>query len=246
MTKRQRTAWELIAVPRYFPILINKGEEKLSSTAEGFKRLANLTKWIRYVLYAQILIATLSIIFSFLEYQLLIAYQAGVYASLEAAFSGGELAIQLLQSTGIASLIAFVASAILILKWIYRANYNVRQLGAQNLSYTPVWSIAYYFIPIFNLWKPYQAMKEIWLASKAPSAWSVSKISAVLPAWWALWLSSNILSQSIFRLSADAKELPELMDLNMLSQISNVLDILLAIVTLALVNGIFQMQNSQQ
>ena len=246
MTKKQRTAWELIAVPLYFPILINKGEDQLPSTAQGFKRLGNLTKWIRYVLYAQILIATLSIIFSFLEYRLLTAYQAGVYASLESAFSDGELAIQLLQSTGIASLIAFITSAILILKWIYRANYNVRQLGAQNLSYTPAWSIAYYFIPIFNLWKPYQAMKEIWLASKALSAWPVGKISAVLPVWWALWLSSNILKQSIFRLSADAQELPELMDLNMLSQMSNVLGFLLAIATLSLVSGIYQMQNSQQ
>lgn len=218
----------------------------MSSRAEGFKSLITLTKWIRYVLYAQILIAILSIIFSFLEYRLLADYQAGFYASLQAAFDDGDITIQLLQSTGIASLIAFIASAILILQWIYRANYNVHQFGAQNLSYTPAWSIAYYFIPVFNLWKPYQAMKQIWLASQNPQQWSAGKTSAVLPVWWALWLASNILNQSIFRLSADAKELAELMNLNMLSQISNVLDIALAIVTLALVSGICQMQSSRK
>ncbi|WP_372883024.1 DUF4328 domain-containing protein [Psychromonas sp.] len=218
----------------------------MSSSAEAFKNLTKLTKWIRYVLYAQILIAILSIIFNFLEYQLLADYQSGFYASLQAAFDHGELSIQLLQSTGIASLIAFIASAVLILKWIYRANSNLRQLGAENLSYTPAWSIAYYFIPMFNLWKPYQAMKEIWLASSNPEQWSTGKASVILPAWWTLWLASNILNQSIFRLSADARELPELMNLNMLSQISNLLDIALAIVTLALITGICQMQSNQQ
>ncbi|HEY5715966.1 MAG TPA: DUF4328 domain-containing protein [Psychromonas sp.] len=218
----------------------------MSSRAEGFKSLINLTKWIRVVLYAQIIVASLAIIFSFLEYRLLADYQAGLYASLQAAFDYGEITIVLLQGTGIASLIAFVVSAILILQWIYRANYNVRQFGAQNLSYTPAWSIAYYFIPLFNLWKPYQAMKEIWLASKNPLQWSRGKTAAVLPVWWALWLCSNLLNQSIFRLSADAKELAELMNLNLLSQISNVLDIALAIVTLALVSGICQMQSNQQ
>ncbi len=218
----------------------------MSSVEEGFKSSECLTKWIRYVLYAQILIAILSIIFGFLEYQLLSAYQEGVYASLQEAFADGEVVIQLLQSIGIASLIAFIASAVLILKWIYRANYNARQLGALNMTYTPAWSIAYYFIPIFNLWKPYQAMKEIWMASKNPLDWRLTKISLILPVWWALWLTSNMLNQSIFRLSASAEELPELMNLNMLSQISNVLDIPLAIVTLAIVNGIYRMQTSHK
>ena len=218
----------------------------MSSNEVGFKSLKTLTKWISYVLYAQILIAILSIIFGLLEQQLLSGYQEGVYASIEEAFADGDTTIVLLQGIGIASLIAFVASAVLIIKWIYRANYNVRQLGAQNMSYTPAWSIGYYFIPVFNLWKPYQAMKEIWMASKNPLDWSLTKISPILPVWWALWLTSNILSQSVFRLSAEAVELSELMNLNMLSQVSNLLDIPLALVTLAIINGIYRMQSSHE
>lgn len=218
----------------------------MSYVKEGFKSLESLTKWIRYVLYAQIVIAIFSIIFGFLEFQLLSNYQEGVYASLAEAFADGELALQSLQVTGIASLIAFIASAVLILKWIYRANHNARQLGAQKMRYTPAWSIGYYFIPIFNLWKPYLALKEIWMASKTPFDWRFTKISMALPIWWALWLSSNILNQSIFRLSASAETLPELMKLNMFSQVSNVMDIPLAIVTLAVINGIYQMQTRHE
>ena len=218
----------------------------MSSVEAGFKSLKSLTQWIRYVLYAQILIATVAIILGFLEQQLLSAYQEGVYASIEEAFAAGETAIVLLQGIGIVSLLAFVASALLIMKWIYRANSNARQLGAQNMSYTPAWSIGYYFIPVFNLWKPYLAMKEIWMASKKPLDWNLIKVPLILPAWWALWLISNLLNQSIFRYSAEAVELSELMNLNMLSQASNVLDIPLALVTLAVINGISRMQSSDE
>ncbi|HEY7866453.1 MAG TPA: DUF4328 domain-containing protein [Psychromonas sp.] len=212
----------------------------------GFKSSENLTKWIRYVLYAQILIAVLAIIFQFIEYQLLSAFQEGVYSSLTAAYADGKLAIKILQIIGIASLLAFVASALLILQWIYRANYNARQLGAQKMNYTPAWSIAYYFIPVFNLWKPYLAMKEIWLASKNPVDLRFAKSSSILPIWWTLWLVSNLLGQSIFRLSASAEKLPELINLNLISQASNVIDILLAIVTYTMINTIYQMQSSHQ
>lgn len=218
----------------------------MATIKAGLKNAENLTKWIRYVLYAQILIAISAIILQLIEYQLLSSFQDGVYASLAEAFADGELAIELLQITGIVSLITFVASALLILQWIYRANYNARQLGAKNMHYTPAWSIGYYFIPIFNLWKPYQAMKEIWLASKNAVTGHSSKNSSILPLWWTLWLASNLLGQSIFRLSASAEKLPELINLNLISQASNVIDILLAIVTYSMINTIYRMQSCHQ
>ncbi|WP_028865988.1 DUF4328 domain-containing protein [Psychromonas aquimarina] len=213
------------------------------SVKNEFKHSQKLTIWIRYVLYAQIVTAVLAIIFGTVEYQLLSAFQDGLYTSLEQAFAAGETAINILQGVGILSLIVFIGSALLIVQWIYRANYNVRQLGAENMTYTPAWSIAYFFIPVFNLWKPYQAMKELWQASANPQDCSSNKVSIVVPIWWALWLTSNMLGQSIFRLSAETQTLPELLNLNMLSQVSNVLDIPLAIVTLLLLNSIESMQN---
>ncbi|MFT6927829.1 MAG: hypothetical protein ACJAZP_003474 [Psychromonas sp.] len=218
----------------------------MSTIKAGFKSLEKLSKWIRYVLYAQILIAVLAIIFQFIEYQLLAAFDQGVYSSLPAAYADAELAINILQIIGIASLLAFIASALLILPWIYRANSNARQFGAQKMNYTPAWSIAYYFIPVFNLWKPYQAMKEIWLASNNPVEQRFSKSTPILPIWWTLWLISNLLGQSIFRLSASAEKLPELINLNLISQSSNVIDILLAIVTYKMIKMIHRMQSSDQ
>ncbi len=210
-----------------------------------FRNSESLTNWVRYMLYAQVLVALISIVSGYFEYQLLSDYQNGVYASPELAVADGEASDQRQGLITIIYMVVFIVSGFLILRWIHRANYNARQLGAENMAFTPGWSIGYYFIPILTLWKPYQAMKEIWKASKNPSDWGSSGTSSILPIWWTLWLISGFLGQTLFRLSMRAEELPELLNLNLITQVSNVLDILLVLVTLAVVNGIYQMQMSR-
>jgi hypothetical protein len=87
--------------------------------------------------------------------------------------------------------VIYTITAISFLMWIYRANSNLRNIGVKDLEFTPGWSIGWYFIPIAFLWKPYQAMKEIWQASKNPNNWKNEKGSLVLRWWWAFWLIDN-------------------------------------------------------
>jgi hypothetical protein len=194
------------------------------------------------MLYAQIVVAVVSMLSGYLEYELLSDYQRGAYTSQEEAVADGEASDQRQGIIGIVHLVVFVVSGFLILRWIHRANYNARQLGAENMKFTPGWSIGYYFIPILTLWKPYQAMKEIWKASKNPSDWELQNTSGLLPIWWTLWLVSNFLGQAVFRLSMRAEELNELINLNIVTQISHVLGVPLALVFLAIVNNIQNMQ----
>jgi Domain of unknown function (DUF4328) len=216
------------------------------SEINEFRKSESLTKWVRYMLYTQVIIAVISIISGYFEYQLLTDFQNGVYTSQELAIADAEASDQRQSLIGIAYLIVFIVSGFLILRWIHRANYNARQLGAENMTFTPGWSIGYYFIPILTLWKPYQAMKEIWKASKIPTDWEVAGTSSILPIWWTLWLISGFLGQTILRLTMSAEELPELLNVNMITQTSNVLDIPLALVTLAIVNSIYGMQISSK
>ena len=83
----------------------------------------------------------------------------------------------------------FPITGVLVLMWIYRANYNARQLGAIDMTFTPGWSIGWYFIPVVNLWKPYRAMKEIWHASANPKTWQNQRHTPpLLSWWWGLWI----------------------------------------------------------
>lgn len=210
----------------------------------GFRNSENLTRWVRYMLYIQILVAVVSIASDYLEHEILSDYQNGVYTSQALAVADGEASDFRQGVIGIAYIAVFIVSGFLILRWIHRANFNARQLGAANMKFTPGWSIGYYFIPILTLWKPYQAMKEIWKASKNPSDWEHSSTSPILPIWWTLWLISGFLDQAIFRFSKSAESLQELLNINLITQVSNVLDIALALVLLSIVNNIYHMQMS--
>ncbi len=214
----------------------------MNQTAEGFKKSDTLTKWVKYFLYIQIAVAAISMASNFMEYQLLFDYQNGVYTSQEKAVADDEANDQQQQLIAIAYIVVFLVSGFLILKWIYRANYNARQLGASGMKFTPGWSVGWYFIPIFALWKPYQAMKEIWKASHAPNDWTNAATSSVLGWWWFFWIVSNGIAGASFSMRARAEELNELMTLNVVNQASELFSIPSAIITLTLINRIYLAQ----
>jgi hypothetical protein len=77
---------------------------------------------------------------------------------------------------GLSMLAAFVA----FLVWKYRAYGNL--LGRCSiLRSTPQGAVGWYFCPIMSLWKPYEAMKDIWCGSPHDCAAEVS----ILRGWWA-------------------------------------------------------------
>lgn len=207
-----------------------------------FKNPTGLTKWTKWSLYAQVLIAVIAIISSMLEYQLISDFKHGLYNSQELAVAAAEASDARQKTVGIIHMIIFIVSGILILKWIYRANYNVRQLGSTEMKFTPGWSIGWYFIPIANLWKPYQAMKEIWKASSDPQNWKNQSVSAMLPWWWFFWILSGIFGNISFRLAMQAEEINELITANVVTQLSDVTGIPLSLIVIGIVNKVHEMQ----
>ena len=149
-----------------------------------FRDSTGLTKWTKRFLYAQIVVAVMAIVSSALEYALLSDFATGAYSSQERAIADGEASDARQSLVGIAQVLVLLISGFLILRWIYIANFNARQLGAAGMVFSPGWSVGWYFIPFANLWKPYQAMKEIWLASSNPQSWKNQPVAPLLRWWW--------------------------------------------------------------
>lgn len=212
---------------------------------EGFKDPANLTNWLKIFLYLTIIISVIALFSDFLEFQLINAFKQAVYTSQARAVADAEASAARQQLIGIIQFGTFVVTGILFLKWIYRANYNARRLGASGMKFTPGWSIGWYFVPIVSLWKPYQAMKEIWKASKNPIDWQNQHGNAILPWWWFFWIVSNFVGCVSFRLSLRAliaEELNELLSACVVTLFSDVLQIALAIIAINMIRQIHEMQ----
>lgn len=145
---------------------------------------------------------------------------------------------------GLLYLGVFIATGIIFLKWIYRANLNCRGFGANDMKFTPGWSIGYYFIPILNLIRPYQAMKEIWQVSNDPKNWQSQQGSGVLSWWWRLWIISNVLSHMTFRMSMNVNSPSSLGAATMVSIISSLVEMLLIFVAMTMVTKIIEKQST--
>ncbi|NUP07398.1 MAG: DUF4328 domain-containing protein [Polyangiaceae bacterium] len=95
------------------------------------------------------------------------------------------------------------------LLFVRRANVNVRALGATSIRSTPGWAVGWFFVPIAAVWKPYQVMREIWLAS-APQhrgrEWWHAGTPSLLPGWWCGWVLMFLGSWLLQRLDRETIE----------------------------------------
>ncbi len=218
----------------------------MSDKKEEFKDPTNLIAWIKYFLCFQVVLAFVAIGSNLMEYQLLTDFQNGVYFSQEMAVADAEANDMRQAVIAFSYLGVFIVSGVLILRWIYQANQNARQFGAIDMVFSPGWSIGFYFIPIVSLWKPYQAMKEIWQASQNPTNWPVEKVSSILGIWWFFWIANSMVGQAAFRMSRRAEEISEIMNVNLVSQASEVISIPLALVTWLMIKKVSNAQLAMQ
>jgi hypothetical protein len=92
----------------------------------------------------------------------------------------------------------FVLAAVFFGIWIHRAAKNLPALGATYLQFTPGWCVGWFYVPIMSLFKPYQAMREIWQQSEpdadATPVYGVmpSNGTPLMPLWWGAWLGSAV------------------------------------------------------
>jgi len=204
----------------------------------GFRDPTTLTKALTLLIWVSIAFGVVAIVSMIFEIKMLSDFQAG------RALADGEAESNDLRQQAIAyvRMPVILATVVLFAIWIYRAGYNARQLGATGMQFSPGWAVGWYFIPFLNLWKPYQAMKEIWKASASPARWQDEPRGPILPLWWGFFLLSNFLNNASFRFSLLAKEVPQLTAADIVASASDAVDIVASLIALALVRQIYRMQ----
>jgi len=206
------------------------------------KNFSTSTSWVVRLLWIGIAVDVIAVLSGLSEIWLLSDIEAGTYDYDVTAAANRNDSRQ--GAIGIVQLVLYLAQAIVILGWIRLANKNARALGARDMEFTPGWAIGWYFIPIANLWKPYQAMLEIWRASSGSPDWKSAGTSGTLQGWWAAWLVANALGRVSFRLSMKAREIPELKNASIATAVSDVASVVLSLLFLEVVKEIYRRQTA--
>lgn len=133
-------------------------------------------------------------------------------------------------------IVCFVTTTVLFCRWLYRSYQNMIVLqprapwGIGGLPFTPGGAVASFFIPVLNLWRPYQAVRELWDRSVPDEqTWQGAPVVVL---WWSAWLGAEVLRRvggHILRPSADADLLAPGLALSAASQLMWVAAAILAI-----------------
>ena len=165
-----------------------------------FADTRELSKWVIRFAYFNAAIAAVGLWATFMEIQVFQQMIDGALTSdFAIAVAEEESAARQLQ-VGIASILVFLVSIVLFLRWTLLSARNVRALGSEAMKISPAWSVGWYFIPFANLVKPLQAVKEIWQATEEPDDPTRSTPPAIINTWWSLWVLMGLVYQASFRI----------------------------------------------
>lgn len=143
--------------------------------------------------------------------------------------------------TGIAYSIAFAVAGYMILRWVYLTNRNAQALNPA-MTVTPGWAVFWFFIPIANLWKPFDGVRQTWQASADPQAPDAVPIPMVMRMWWGLWIIASIMGNIGSRMSLSAETPQALIAANRITVATLPVDIALAIALTTMMRRLSQIQ----
>ena len=94
---------------------------------------------------------------------------------------------------GIGALVSIVSVFVLIAiiyvcLFMYRSNSNLRSLGISEMKHTPTSCVVWWFIPIANLFKPFQCLKEIFILSQTKAGHEEIRNMHLVAIWWTCWV----------------------------------------------------------
>lgn len=153
-----------------------------ASSTPSFRPISKLSKWLVSWSIAAITIAVI--------YLTLQSYEILQFISNNPI----DATIFVIDSivASITAVISFIATIITLI-WFYKANRNIHVFGAKEISSSRM-AVIWWFVPILQLWKPYNIAQQIWKVSNPQlsisngTEWKLSVSSRIIKFWWTLGL----------------------------------------------------------
>ena len=90
-----------------------------------------------------------------------------------------------------------LALGVLFIVWAWRATKNLQRFG-ETPKRKPGWAIGGWFIPIGNLWIPYQTIRDAW--TKLPESVKGDRPTGLVWLWaWVLWIGAGVSAAALAR-----------------------------------------------
>jgi hypothetical protein len=184
----------------------------------------------------------ISAISTFFQYLLLKSVAEGYSITTEAANSND------FRQSIIAILFAilYLFSMVFFIQWFRRAYFN-QEIKFKSMASSNGWASGAWFVPIMNLFKPFQLMQEIY--ENAESYLLDKKLidekksrKSIIGWWWGLWIGTGVLSRISSSFLGSADDLGELIASTLFSIFMVVIFIPLSILTVMTIQNYNEME----
>jgi hypothetical protein len=184
----------------------------------------------------------ISAISTFFQYLLLKSVAEGYSITTEAANSND------FRQSIIAILFAilYLFSVVFFIQWFRRAYFN-QEIKFKSMASSNGWVSGAWFVPIMNLFKPFQLMQEIY--ENAESYLLDKKLidekksrKSIIGWWWGLWIGTGVLSRISSSFLGSADDLGELIASTLFSIFMVVIFIPLSILTVKTIQNYNEME----
>lgn len=176
------------------------------------------------LLYLVLIMDIISLISGYMQYSLLGRIANGNFTMVEAEMNDlREMLVAIIYA------ILMIVSAVFFILWFRRAYYNLHQLS-KRLKYSEGWAAGAWFVPIMNLFRPFQIMSEMVNETRSilvsRNLIEKSKLaSGVVGLWWTLWIVNNMFANFDMRYSLRTESMEQYINSSLFGMISNVLGV---------------------
>lgn len=147
----------------------------------------------------------------------------------------------------LAYIAGYIVSVVMFVRWFRRAYYNLHT-QMRGLSFEEGWAAGCWFVPILNLFRPYQIMKELYVETQKLIAnrlnVSRSVNLTIVGIWWALWVISNIINNFVTRITWLAKSIDDFILSSQLSIVTSLIGIPLCLITVKVIRDYAEMEST--
>lgn len=166
------------------------------------------------------------------------------YDLLERIKTGGDFTDEEAQANdlrhsliAIVYLVTYVASIVLFILWFRRAYFNLHVISPNTMQFTEGWAAGAWFVPLLNLVRPFQIMKEIWYDTHRHTDSERRHSFGILGFWWATFLITGIYDRIISK-AYDGDSVEQLMSLSWHTGLFSLLRLIPLILTVIIIKRI--------
>ncbi len=222
---------------------------ELSSVARyPFRDLTKLVSWLKFSLAAFFVAAAGTALSSWMQIDLLQEVQAATTPVSDARLESNDLREGL---SALLYMVFYVTTGVLFLRWAFLAKRNAMDFTTSHMDVSPGWGVAFFFIPIAHLWKPYESMKETFESSRPPVAPGANEddkdgTASLLGVWWAFWIAAIVVVPIMLRSLGSGDTVDSLLRVSWVSLISNlVVDLPLIALVWAMATKLLKLQTER-